>query len=214
MSVNLIDWVASKLTTVDHLEIVARTAKDFLIVRSKDKLEFSVAVIGLKETIKASDVLHLFSGATKPQLVINVPTKTLWSGAAIDLIHTQDAAFGTFGDVARAATLDDPGSFRDKNMGFFIKAIRQHGNVSSVSYVYDSVLNVGRVFGPSLIVAVIEAYNMSAEDVRNARARFGHFDVVVKSSSYGSVTNEAVATARTMSAQAVTFAQLMGRLNK
>ena len=214
MDANLIDWVVSKLTTVDHLEIVGRTAEDFLIVRSKDKLEFSVAVMGLKETIKASDVAHLFSGVTKPQLVINVPSKTLWSGAAIDLIHREDAAFGTFGDVARAARLDDPGSLRDKNMGFFINAIRQHSNVSSVSYVYDSVLKVDRVFGPSLAVAVIEAYNMSAEDVRDARHRFGHFDVVVKSSSYGSVSNEAIAAARTMGAQAVMFAQLMGRLNK
>jgi len=99
-------------------------------------------------------------------------------------------------------------------MGFFINAIRQHSNVSSVSYVYDSVLKVDRVFGPSLAVAVIEAYNMSAEDVRDARHRFGHFDVVVKSSSYGSVSNEAIAAARTMGAQAVMFAQLMGRLNK
>jgi hypothetical protein len=86
--------------------------------------------------------------------------------------------------------------------------------VSSVSYVYDSVLNVDRVVGSSLTVAVIETYNMSAEDVRDARARFGHFDVLVKSTSYGSVTDEAVAAAQTMGAQALTFGQLMGRLNK
>src|SRR3546814_14070461 len=42
--------------------------------------------------------------------------------------------------------------------------------------------------GASLTVAVIDAYNMSAEDVRNANTRFGHFDVVVKSSSYSSIT--------------------------
>lgn len=214
MSANLVDWVVSKLKTVDHLEVLGRTAEDFLIVKSKDKAEFSVAVMGLKETIKASDLAHLFSGATKPQLVINVPSKTLWSGGAIELVHGEDAAFGTFGDVARAARLDNPGSFRDKNMGFFINAIRQHSNVSGVSYVYDSVLKVDRVFGPSIAVAVIDAYNMSAEDVRDARHRFGHFDVVVKSSSYGSVTNEATAAARTMGAQAVTFGQLMGWLNK
>jgi hypothetical protein len=214
VSGNLIDWVAEKLTTGDRLEIVGRTAQDFLVVKSKGGSEFSVAVLGLKGTIKASDVAHLFSGATKPHLVINVPSRTLWSGAAIDQIHAADAAFGTFGDVARAASLEAPGSFRDKNMGFFINAIGQHMNVSSVSYVYDSVLNVDRVAGSSLTVAVIEAYNMSAEDVRDARARFGHFDVVVKSTSYGSVTDEAVAAARTMGAQALTFGQLMGRLNK
>lgn len=214
MSGDLIDWVAEKLTTGDRLEIVGRTDQDFLVVKSKVGSEFSVAVLDLQGTIKASDVAPLFSGATTPQLVINVPSKTLWSGAAIDRIHAADAAFGKFGDVARAASLQDPGSFRDKTMGFFIKAMGQHTNVSSVSYVYDSVLNVDRVVGPSLTVAVIETYNMSAEDVRNARARFGHFDVVVKSTSYGSVTDEAVAAARTMGAQALMFRELMGRLNK
>ena len=214
MSGNVIDWAAEKLATEDRLEIVGRTAQDFLVVKSKGGSEFSVAVLGLKGTIKASDVTHLFSGATKPQLVINVPSRTLWSGAAINRIHAEDAAFGKFGDVARAARLEDPGSFRDKSMGFFINAIEQHTNVSSVSYVYDSVLNVDRVVGSSLTVAVIETYNMSAEDVRDARARFGHFDVVVKSTSYGSVTEEAVAAARTIGAQALMFGQLMGRLNK
>jgi len=214
MSGNLIDWVAEKLATGDRIEIVGRTAQDFLVVKSRGGSEFSVAVLGLKGTIKASDVAHLFSGGTKPRLVINVPSRTLWSGAAINRIHAADAAFGTLGDVARAATLEDPGSFRDKSMGFFINAIGQHTNVSSVSYVYDSVLNVDRVVGSSLSVAVIETYNMSAEDVRDARARFGHFHVVVKSTSYGSITDEAAAAARTMGAQALMFRQLMGRLNK
>ena len=214
MSDTLIDWVADKVTTGDRLLIVGRTAQDFLVVKSRRGSEFSVAVLGLKAVITPTDVAHLFSGATNPQLVINVPSRTLWSGSAIRQIHAAHAAFGTLGDVTRAAGLEDPGTFRNKNMGFFINAIGQHVNVSSVSYVYDSVLNVNPVVGSSLTVAVIEAYNMSAEDVRDARARFGRFDVVVKSSSYGSVTEEAVAAARTMGCQALTFGQLMGRLHK
>jgi hypothetical protein len=214
MNGNLTDWVAGKLTAEHRLEIVGRTAQDFLLVKSDKGFEFAAAVLGLKATIRASDVVHLFSGPKKPRLVINVPSKTLWSGGAIEQIHAEDAAFGKLGDVARAASLDDPGSFRNKNIGFFINAMEQHRNVSSVSYVYDSVLNVDRILGASLTVAVIEAYNMSAEDVRDARARFGFFDVVVKSSSYGSVTDEAVAAAQTMGAKALTFGELMGRLNR
>src|SRR4029077_5137207 len=147
MSGDLIDWVAEKLTTGDRLEIVSRTPQDFLVVKSKGGSEFSVAALGLKETINLSAVAPLFSGATKPQLVINVPSRTLWSGAAINKVHAEDAAFGKLGDVSRAASLKDPGSFRDKTMGFFINAIGQHTNVSSVSYVYDSVLRVVRLVG-------------------------------------------------------------------
>jgi hypothetical protein len=99
-------------------------------------------------------------------------------------------------------------------MGFFINAMKQHSNVSSVSYVYETVFKAERKIGASLVVAVIDAYNMSAEDVRNARDRFGHFDVVVKSSSHGAITNQADAAAKSMGAHALSFRELMGWLAK
>lgn len=144
---------------------------------------------------------------------MNVPSGTLWSGAAIDFIHGESAAFGALGDLSRAVHSGDAGSYRDKNMGFFFGSMVQHKNVRRVSYVYNNVFKADRVNGESLVVAVIDAYNMSAEDVRNARSRFGHFDVVVKSSSYGSITKQAEAAANSMGAQALTFGELMGRLN-
>lgn len=212
MSKNVTDWVAEKLETSEELEIVGRTPEDFLVVRSKDDYTFLVAVLGVQNVIGPSDVEALFAGANKPQFVVNVPSKTLWSGNAIRHVHAASAAFGSLGDVSRAASTGDAGSYRDKNMGFFITAMKQHSNVSGVSYVYDKVFIADRKIGTSLTVAVIEAYNMSAEDVRNAKARFGHFDVVVKSSSHGSITNQAEAAAKSMGAEALTFGDLMRRL--
>jgi len=90
--------------------------------------------------------------------------------------------------------------------------MRQHSNVTCVSYVYNSVFKIDRVSGESLTVAVIDAYNMSAEDVRNARTRVGEFDIVVKNTSYGSITQQAEAAAASMGAQALTFKELMRRL--
>ena len=215
MNGNVTDWVADKLTTDDNnLKIAGRTPEGFLLVRSKDGYTFSVAVLGLKGVIELSDVKPLFVGATKPQLVVNVPSKTLWSGAAIHFIHAASAAFGTMGDISRAARTEDAGSYRDKNMGFFINAMRQHSNVSGVSYVYEAVFKADRKIGESLIIAVINAYNMSAEDVRNAKDRFGHFDIVVKSTSYGSITTQAEAAAESMGAQALGLGELMRRLAK
>lgn len=214
MSNNATNWVTEKLATMEGLEVVDRTPEDFLVVRSKDESTFLVAVMGVKNVIELSDVEPLFTGVNKPQFAVNVPSKALWSGAAIDHVHAASAAFGTLGDVSRAANTEDTGSFRDKNMGFFLKAMKQHSNVSSVSYVYDAVFKANRKTGASLIVAVIDAYNMSAEDVRNAKDRFGDFDVVVKSSSHGSITNQAVMAATSMSAQALSFGELMVRLAK
>lgn len=216
MSNSPIDWVTDKLVTKEGMEVVGRTAEGFLDVRyPKTGYTFSVAVLGVRGVIQASDVAPLFaSAAGRPQLIINIPSTTLWSGAAIDCVHAAGAAFGKLGDVTRAAAIGDAGSFRDKNMGFFIEALQQHRNVSSVSYVFDTVFKAARNSGSNVVVAVIDAYHMSAEDVRNAKNRVGHFDIVVKSSSYGSITDQAQAAANSMGAEALTFGELLSRLHK
>lgn len=208
------DWVAEKLNANGDLEIANKTREGFLVVRRKDGYTFSVAVLGIKTVIELSDVEPLFAGGTSLQFVVNVPSKALWSGPAIDRIHAASAAFGTFGDISRAADTGDAGSYRDKNMAFFINAMKQHRNVSRVSYVYDSVFKADCRTGQSVVVAVVDAYNMSAEDVRNARDRFGRFDVTVKSTSYGSITSQAHEAAKSIGAHAMTFSELMEWLAK
>lgn len=209
---NAANWVAEKLAEEGGLKVVDRTPSDFLVVAAKDDYTFVVAVISVQTVIQLPDVQPLFVGNTKPDLVVNVPSKTLWSGAAIDLIHAVPAAFGKLGDISRAAQTKAADLYRDKNMGFFINAMQQHENVSTVSYLYDTVFEVDRKNGATITVAVIDAYNMSAEDVRNARTRLGHFDVVVKSSSYGSITEQAETAAESIGAQALNFRGLMQHL--
>jgi hypothetical protein len=208
-----VDWVETKLAEDADLKISGRSPNNFLIVNAPEKHNILVAVLGLTKVIELADVMPLFSGAEKPDIVINVPSATLWSGAAINYIHSESAAFGTLGDVSRAAATDYPGSFRDKKMGFFIDAIMQHRNVVSFSYIYDRVFEVRRRTGTDMVVAVTDAYNMSAEDVRTAKKRFGHFDILVKSSSYGSITTSALNAAKSIGAQSLTFGEMLGRLS-
>ena len=84
---NATNWVADKLSEEKKLEVVGRTAEDFLVVEAKDGYTFVVAVLGVQNVIQLSDVQPLFVGTRRPHLVVNVPSKTMWSGAAIDFIH-------------------------------------------------------------------------------------------------------------------------------
>src|SRR3989337_1724126 len=111
---NATNWVVQKLKKEGRLKVVDRTPEDFLVVTEEDGYTFVVAVLGGQNVIQLSDVQPLFAGATKPQLVVNVPSKTMWSGAAIDFIHAVPAAFGTFGDIFRAAQAEAAESYRDK----------------------------------------------------------------------------------------------------
>jgi hypothetical protein len=63
-------------------------------------------------------------------------------------------------------------------------------------------------------VALVDAYDMSAEDIRSTRDLYGRFDAAVKISSYGSITTAAQEAAASMGAEAFKFGELMRRLNK
>lgn len=212
MSGAVCDWVESKIDPKDGLTVTGRTPEDFLVISGGNVPPFCVGVIGVKDVILREHVEPLFAGPTKPQLVVNVPSKTLWSGEAITLIHAAPAAFGTLGDIRKAAHSGNVSGYRNKNWDFFEQAIRQHSNVTSVTRIYDEVFDAHRQKGQTLRIALIDGYHVSAENVRNARDRFGQFDIAVKKNGYGSVTDAAEQAAASMGAQAVTFKGLMQSL--
>lgn len=206
------DWVANKIDSEDGLTLVGRTPEDLLLVQFEGNEPFPVAAIGVTDIILPENVQLLLSYATRPQFIVNVPSKTLWSGDAISLVNAAPAAFGTLGEISKTARSGDVPSYRNKNWGFFENAIRQHKNVYAVTRIYDEVFEAHRHKGSSRKIALVDGYHVSAEDVRNARDRFGKFDIAVKKNSYGSVTDAAEEAAASMGAQAVTFRGLMQSL--
>lgn len=206
------NWVENNLNSSDSLKVLGRTDEDFLIIKPKNHSSILVAVIGVQGVVRREHVDPVFSGMTKPAFVMNVPSKTPWSGSAITHVHAAPAAFGTLGDMRKAATRDEVWTYRNSEWSYFERAIRQHTNVSQVTRIYDAVFEAHRHRGKTLTIALIEAYNMSAEHVRNARDLFGKFDIAVKISSYGGITSAADEAATSMGAEAVMFRGLMQRL--
>lgn len=209
-----IEWVINKISQGADLELLDRPAADLILVRAPGEQYVTVlaGVIGVRTEITATHVQPFFASSSAPAFIINIPTATPWRGDAVHLIHTSDAAFGSLGDLARAARLEFPGSYRERETDFFYTAIRDHTNVSGITMTYEKVFRVERYRGDPLTIAMVNAYNVSAEDVRNARARYGDFDIAVKVSGHGSVTTAAVQAAATFGAQALAFGEMMSRL--
>lgn len=211
---NAVDWVVKKISDGQELELRGRPAADLILVQVPGNRYNAVlaGIIGVKKEITAAHVQSFFINGPFPAFLVNIPSATPWRGDAIHLIHTADAAFGSLGDLARAAHLESPGSYRERETDFFYTAIRDHTNVSRIIMAYDKVFRVERYRGDPLTIAMVNAYNVSAEDVRNARARYGDFDIAVKVNGHGSVTTAAVQAAATFGAEALTFGEMMSRL--
>ena len=208
------DWVANKIVEGSDLEFVGRPAPDRLLVRAPGKDAFQVAVIGVRDVITVDHLAPVFQGVELPYFVLNIPSSAPWRGDAMVAIHDSPAAFGSLGDLGKAARLEHPFLYRDKQWSFFNNGITQHSNVREVKYLYDKVFEAHRYNGDPLIIAMVDAYNMSAEDVRGALARYKHFDVAVKMTSYGSITSAASEAAASFGAEALMYGDLLRRLGK
>ncbi len=211
-----IEWVVKKISEGHELELLDRPAADVIVVRAAgDRYDaVSVGVIGVKKEITVGHVQSFFASGSHPAFIVNIPSATPWRGDAIQLIHASDAAFGSLGDLVRAVRLELPGSYREREAAFFYTAICDHTNVSGITMTYDKVFRVERYRGEPLTIAMVNAYNVSAEDIRNARALYGDFDIAVKVNGYGSVTTAAQQAAATFGAQALTFGEMMSRLHQ
>lgn len=208
------DWVAAHIDPNAGFKLVDRTAEDFLLIEDVEGRISPVAVVGAKPVVMPADVAPVLSHARKPEFVVNIPSSATWSGPAISMVHAAPAGFGTLGDLGRAARAGDLSGYRNKEFGFFERAIGQHSNVRQLNRLYDAVFEATRYSGRTLTIALIDAYNMSAEDVRNARAKYGQFDIALKMSSYGGVTSAATQAAESIGAEAMMFRDLMRRLAK
>jgi hypothetical protein len=209
-------WIAGKLDTNEQITAVEPIGSGFLRISRKQFAPFVAAAIGVKEVVELNNVSPLFGvSGVRPVFVVNVPSKAIWSGDAIEFIHDAPAAFGTFGELQSASREECVSDYRNKNYGFFERVFRQHGAVSGVTRLSDRVYQLHRHSGmPDVTVVLVDSYDMSAEDVRNVRDLYGRFDAAVKMTSYGSVTTAAKEAADSMGANAFKLRELMGRLNR
>ncbi len=180
------NWIANKLKDDEQFRLVNSIGDGFLEVARRDHAPFQAVAIGVQDVVVEDHVAPLFEvKGRRPEFVVNVPSKAIWSGDAIELIHAAPAAFGTFGELIRASSLDEAvHTYRNREYNFFERAFRQHTVVRDVTRLYDRAYQLHRRRGlPDVTVVLVDAYDVSAEDIRHARDLYGRFDAVAKMTS-------------------------------
>jgi hypothetical protein len=209
-------WIVGKLRGDAEFSIVDSMGSGFLRIAHKDSVPFTAAVTGAKDVVTLDLVSPLFGiEEVQPEFVVNVPSKAIWHGTAIEFVHDAPAAFGTLGDLVRASRNEPVSAYRNKEYSFFELAFRQHTVVRDLTRLYDRLYQLHRHRGLRDITAVlVDAYDVSSEDIRHAHHLYGRFDAAVKMTSYGSITTAAKEAAESMGAGVFKFGEFLGRLNK
>jgi len=209
------NWIAKKLGEDPDFTAVDHVGSGILEIARKGGATFKAAALGIDDVVRQTHIAPLVQIPEPPEFIVNLPSKGIWEGGAIELVHRVPAAFGGLGDLVRASRDEPVYAYRNKQDQFFEQAFTQHSAVRKVTRVYDRLYHLERRRNLSdIMVVLVDAYDMSSEDVRHARDVYGRYDAAVKMTSYGSVTISAREAAESMGAGAFKFGELMGRLNR
>ena len=143
-------WVVDKLKADPDITAVDVTSSGLLQVSRNGRSAFKAAALGIEDMVTDAHVAPFFAVADRPQFVVNVPSKAIWTGPAIDLVHSGPAAFGGMGDLNRASREENISSYRFRNYEFVEGALRQHTAVRQVARLYDRMFMVVRYELPDL----------------------------------------------------------------
>lgn len=206
------EFIAEALRKHDDIESVNIIDHQRLRVDSrKCEEEFDVVVTSV-DTLDENILSALIQGLTKPAFVVNIPKTGRFTGSALSLAHDEAIAVGGVGDLYRAVSREDPNKYVCANTDFRDRGLRQHLKVSGFTKEFDRCYCVHRHQLPDLRIVFIHEYELTADHVRTAVDRFGHFDVLVNTDPNAHTGRKADETACQMGFEILQWGEFFKRL--
>ena len=206
------EFVNKKLIDIDEVSCLEWINDEVVHILRNEKKSFTAGVLS-KKRVSLADVSPLIGAGVS--FITNVPKAGLWLGEAIDACEQRRVAWGRLGALMSACAYDDePSEHRDKQVSFAVRVIRQHHRVVTFKYVYDKLFQVTLDNDRSLLVAVLQAYDLTADELRNAFDTFGEFDIALKNNPNGNITSDAREAAKGMGIQVLCIGELLRYMGK
>jgi hypothetical protein len=157
---------------------------------------------------------HLLKGSFPIEFIANIPKESFWTGKAIAFASSHSVAFGGMGDLVLAIALPDVSVYVKKEFDFVERVLRQHTKVHGLKRVHDRKYVVERHKLSDVSVVLLNEYELTADQVRTARDRYGIFTTILVTNPNARVTSLARQAAESIGANIYNMSEFLGRLNK
>lgn len=205
-------WVAGVMKgKAGVLGVEVRTPRSLVVTR-KDYAPY-VAGILAAEIVSAAEVADVLQQDADVDIVVNVPGSGFWRGDGIAATRARGIAFGDMGDLMRVIGHADVRAFVRSDYAFIDRNLHQHDRVASVDREADRLYMIHRNGLPDVRVIALDPYELSGEHLREARDRYGAFDLVLLNNPNGKSTEGANQVAAQWGVEIHKFGPFMGRLN-
>jgi len=212
------NWLVSKLNEPEqNIEIDDAIAlgECLIEIRTKNGKTVVVGAIDNIGNITNDDIYKVYiSGPKTPNIVIS-RFGVIWDGSAIEYSRRQNMGWGGMGEITSTFETDNYAEIQKREYAFVEEGLLRHSRVTRLERLYDRIFKIHRSGGlPPFTIALINSYELSADEVRNAIKTYGNFDAVLKTNPNGSPTGNAYSAASEISADILVWRELLGRLNK
>lgn len=182
-------WLVGVLPQHHDVIRAQRIGRGLVMVERK---KMSSVVVGILSAnpVTCADLEVFITGAPKPAMIVNIPTRAVWSGDAIGKLEAAGIAFGKMYDLYRGLTERDLSAYQNPEYYYVERIIDQHRNVYQRTRISDRAYQVSRRVGPTLVIAMTQAYEVTADVVRTAFADHAPFDVLLKTNPYGRISEQ------------------------
>ncbi|MCA3351302.1 MAG: hypothetical protein INF97_11955 [Roseomonas sp.] len=205
-------WLIGSLQQHEKVARVVRLARDVIQIDRKEAPPAIVGVISTKR-VEITDYTQLLSTEPRTQFILSIPNVALWTGRAINDLEFKGVAWGKMYDLYRALNNEANVSFyRNPSLTFIERLFNQHNNIVRVERLFDHVFRLHRKTGDSIVVALTDAYEVTADAVRTAYDTLAPFDVLLKNTPYGRVSQLGREVADQLGVEICDQSSIFGRL--
>lgn len=208
------NWLISSLQRHSEVTEAARVLPGIVRV---DRRKAPSAIIGVisASPVQSSDYAALIAATPQPVFILNIPTLALWTGEAIAELEAENIAWGKMYDLYRALNSeDDLSNYRNPSLSFVERYFRQHRNVIDIERIYDQVYRLHRARGEPLLVALTDAYEVTADTVRTAYDSLAPFDILLKNTPYGSISSQGSVAAKGLGVEVCDQSSILDRISE
>lgn len=205
-------WLIGVLPQHDQVAQVERLGPGVVRIGRRNAPPAIVGVISANP-VQIADYEALLASDPRPQFILNITKAAPWEGEAIDNLEAQGVAWGRMYDLYRGLNSeDDLSDYRNPSLSFIERLFHQHRNVVNVERVSDKVYRLYRRQGDPVVVALTDAYEVTADAVRTAYGALAPFDVLLKNTPYGRISQLGQVVAAELGVQLCDQSSIFARL--
>lgn len=196
-------WLAKAILKHDHVAGAERMGLGLVRIERKDKPPALVGILTANPVDYAA--VQAFLGMTeRPDMVINIPTRAPWTHEAMRGLEAAGIAYGKMYDLYRALWReDDVSHYQNPEFYYAERLFAQDPHVIAWERISDRAYRLGLNAGEDRVIALTQAYEVTADEVRTVFAELKPFNILFKTNPYGRVSREAHQVAKRLGIQVV-----------